>query len=122
MAGADASDTAVANFYYPSTVTGANEQALQLLYFTGSAWVLVRGSGNMDPAKDTTDNLDNTVSGGRFLVGFDNTSMPGITQLTGTVFTASVAQPPTLRAHPKTSLSPLAIMPLSALSPTACSR
>ena len=101
VANADPSDTAVADFYYPSTVTGATEQALQLLYYDGAAWVLTRSSGDTDPAKDTTDNLDSTVSGGRFLVTFDNTSKPKTTELGGTVFAATVVQPPRITAQPQ---------------------
>jgi hypothetical protein len=36
--------------------------------------------------KDPTDNLDGTQSGGRFVVAFDNTSTPKITELNGTIF------------------------------------
>lgn len=51
----------------------------------------MQSSGGTDPAKDTTDNLDNTVSGGRFQVTFDSSSTPGVTELTGTVFTPTVS-------------------------------
>jgi hypothetical protein len=94
--GADATDTVNAKFYYPSTVTGANETALTLQYYDGTAWAVVRSSGGGAPAKDTTNDLDGTVSGGRFAVTFDDTSTPKVTELTGTVFTAagSPNQPP----------------------------
>jgi len=91
VTGATLADSVTAKFYYPSTVTGSNEANLALFYFTGSAWALVHGSGNVDPVKNTTDNLDGTVSGGRFVVVFDATSTPKVTELTGTVFTSSVA-------------------------------
>jgi len=51
----------------------------------------VKGSGNSAPVKDTTDNLDNTVSGGRFTLTLDNTSSPKVSELTGTVFSATTA-------------------------------
>jgi len=55
------------------------------------SWALVKGSGNSAPVKDTTDNLDNTVSGGRFTLTLDNTSSPKVSELTGTVFSATTA-------------------------------
>lgn len=90
ITGADASDVAAASFYYPSTVTGTIETNLQLLYWTGVAWEPVRSSGVTTPTKNTADNLDNTLSGGRFSVMFDDTSDPLITNLTGTIFAATV--------------------------------
>lgn len=90
VTGADASDRATTYFYYPSTVAGAEEDALTLMYYTGSAWMPVLSSGGVAPTKDTTDNLadasSSTVSGGRFVVILDATSTPAITDLTGTVF------------------------------------
>src|SRR5205085_5818103 len=61
--GADSSDTVVAGFYYPSTITGAAETSLQLLYWTGMVWAPVLGNGGALPVKDTTDNLDGSISG-----------------------------------------------------------
>jgi hypothetical protein len=86
VTGADASDSLVANFYYPSSVAGRAEALLQLRYWTGTAWVPVTGSGGSPPLKNTTDNLDATISGGRFTVTFDGSSTPLITDLAGTVF------------------------------------
>jgi hypothetical protein len=84
-------DTAVVNFYYPSSVTGTNETQLQFFYFTGFTWAPVKdGSGNL-ATKNTTDNLDSTTSGGRFTITLSNTSQPRVNQLTGTFFTASTA-------------------------------
>ena len=84
-------DTAVLNYYYPSTITGTNETQLQLFYFTGFAWALVRdGNGNL-PTKITTDNQDGTTSGGKFTVTLGSTSQPKVSQLTGTFFAASTA-------------------------------
>lgn len=98
--GADANDVVTAKFYYPSTVTGANETNLQLLYFTAaSTWEPVLSSGGATPAKNTTDNLDSTVSGGRFTVTFDGTSTPKVTELTGTVFTAARLSAPSPTNH-----------------------
>ncbi len=84
-------DTVVINYYYPSSVTAVNEASLQLYFFNGLAWQLVKGSGNSTPVKDTTDNLDGTVSGGKFTVTLDNTSSPKVSALTGTVFAATTA-------------------------------
>jgi uncharacterized repeat protein (TIGR03803 family) len=78
------------SFYYPQTVTGAAETALTLKFFNGTAWVDVLSSGGLPPAKNTTDNLDGTVSGGRFQVVFDSSSTPPITALNGTVFAVAV--------------------------------
>lgn len=91
--GADAGDSALAHFFYPSTVTGESEEALVLLYFDGLLWISVRSSGDTDPSKDTTDNLDGTVSGGRFTVIFDDTSSPRIDELDGTVFLLADTRP-----------------------------
>ena len=90
ITGATSSMTATANFYYPSTTDSATEVALTLVYFNGLAWVSVRSDGNADPAKDMTDNLDGTVSGGRFTVVFSDTSTPRITQLSGTFFALGI--------------------------------
>jgi hypothetical protein len=66
---------------------------LTLVYYNGSGWVPVRSNGNTDPIKNTTDNLDGTISGGRFTVVFSSTSTPQITQLTGTLFGAANIAP-----------------------------
>ncbi|MCP5524754.1 MAG: tandem-95 repeat protein [Verrucomicrobiales bacterium] len=84
--GADANDTAAVLFYYPSTITGNKEDKIKLRYFDGANWIPVLSSGGQLPLKDTTDNLDQTVSGGRFTVIFDDTSTPTIMDLAGTVF------------------------------------
>lgn len=89
VTGADAGDILAANFYYPSTLTAPAEFGLHLMYFDGSKWHQVRGSGGVLAVQDTTDNLDGTVSGGRFSVTFDNTSTPKVTELTGTIFSLS---------------------------------
>ncbi|MBM3880909.1 MAG: DUF5011 domain-containing protein [Verrucomicrobia bacterium] len=96
ITGADASDRAAVYFYYPATITGAQEDDLKLRFFDGADWVPVESSRRLlsgelsstpvPPLKDTTDNLDETVSGGRFTVVFDDTSRPMITELSGTVF------------------------------------
>jgi len=89
VTGASPSDSLNATFYYSSDVTGVNETKLRLLYFTGSQWAAVKGSGGVDPAKNTTDNQDGTVSGGTFTVVFDETSSPKLSELTGTIFSSS---------------------------------
>jgi len=86
VTGADPADKVTAKFYYPTTITGATETSLQLQYWTGNAWAPVLSSGGVAPAKDTTDNLDGTTSGGRWTVTFDATSAPPVTGLAGTVF------------------------------------
>jgi hypothetical protein len=86
ITGATASDSAVAQFYYASDIIGSVEENLNLRYFDGLSWSAVASSGGEIPARNTTDNLDGTLSGGRFTVLFDNTSTPKITELTGTVF------------------------------------
>src|SRR5207302_10954756 len=78
------------------TVTGAAEAGLQLLYWNGAAWAPVLGSGGATPVKDTTDNLDATVSGGRFSLTFDGTSTPKITELGGTFFALAPRDPASL--------------------------
>jgi len=82
-------DTVTANFYYPADINAQPETSLRLLYFDGAKWKQVKGSGNSSPQIDITDNLDGTLSGGRFTVVFDNSSTPGADQLSGTIFTVS---------------------------------
>ncbi len=94
VSGATASSSLTSHFYYPSTVTGSAEASLTLLYYTGTGWARVLSSGGAAPVKDTTDNLDGTVSGGRLTVKFDDTSTPLITQLTGTAFALAVDTTP----------------------------
>ena len=98
VTGADLTDVVTSFFYYPSTLTGSQETDSSLLYFTGSSWQPVFSSGGLVPAKNLTDNLDATVSGGRFTVVFDNTSTPKVTELTGTIFTVSLPdiEPPVI--------------------------
>jgi len=88
VSGADASDRLTARFYYPTTVS---DGVTTLLYFNGFGWSPVRSSGQVDPDVDFTNNLDGTISGGRFTVVFDATSTPPITALTGTPLTTAVA-------------------------------
>jgi uncharacterized delta-60 repeat protein len=98
ISGADLGDRLSTAFYYPQTVTGGAEAALILKFFNGSVWLDVLSSGGVAPAKNTTDNLDGTVSGGRYQVLFDNTSTPKIMELNGTVFAVAVPDltPPTV--------------------------
>jgi len=84
--GADSTDVATVYFYYPSTITGNKEDKVKLRYFDGVNLITVLSSGGVLPVKDPTDNLDGTQSGGRFVVAFDNTSTPKITELNGTIF------------------------------------
>ncbi|MBI4280659.1 SBBP repeat-containing protein, partial [Candidatus Uhrbacteria bacterium] len=95
VSGVDAADTVTAKIYYSSLVGPIQELTLQLLYFTGSTWAPVLSSGGATPVKNTTNNLDGTLSGGRFTVVFDSTSTPTLLQLTGTVFALSPGVIPT---------------------------
>jgi hypothetical protein len=81
----DTTDIATAYFYYPNTVTDGDHLTLQ--YYNGSIWANVKSSGNVDPVNVAQPGLDGTDSGGRFTVVFDDTSIPKLTELTGTVFT-----------------------------------
>jgi hypothetical protein len=94
VTGADATDSVDVRYYYPITIIGATEAALRLRYWTGTAWADVIGSGGAVPSKDTTNNLDGTLSGGRFAVTLAATSTPSITQLSGTVFALDVVNEP----------------------------
>lgn len=96
LVGTRASATATGRFYYPSTVVALDEDLVQLLYFNGSAWVPVLSAGGTAPAKDPTDNLEATISGGRVTVAFDLTSTPKVSELTGTVFAFRLATGPLL--------------------------
>ncbi|MFN8534450.1 MAG: hypothetical protein U0556_12995 [Dehalococcoidia bacterium] len=92
-------DAASMRFYYSSANTGAAEANMNLFYWNGNGWAPVYSSGPSLPAKDTTDNLDGTVSGGRFSVTFDASSRPTADQL-GSVRIASIqgtVPPPTFR-------------------------
>jgi hypothetical protein len=91
--GADANDSATVRFYYPSTIAGEAEANLELCFFDGAEWLWVRSSGNSEPAKDLDNDLDGTISGGRFTVVFDATSTPPITGLSGTVFALADTTP-----------------------------
>lgn len=93
VTGADAADTLNAWFYYPDgTDEGGGNPILN--YYDGSAWAPVRSSGGSEPERNTTNNLDGTVSGGRLSVLFDDTSTPAITELGGTFFAITFARPP----------------------------
>jgi hypothetical protein len=97
VSGADPADSATSYFYYPANLAPSEEAAVTLLYFDGAAWTPVLSRGGVMPVKDLTDNLDGTVSGGRFTVVFDHTSSPRLSQLTGSVFSPvkPLAPPPT---------------------------
>ena len=90
VSGADAGDRLTSAFYYPQTAADASEAGLALKFFNGSQWIAVLSSGGTAPIKNTQDDLDGTISGGRFQVVFDNTSTPMITELNGTVFAVAV--------------------------------
>lgn len=74
-------------------MTGGAENRVRLRYFNGTDWIPVRSSGGAAPIKDTTDNLDGTISGGRLEVIFDGTSTPTIMELGGTVFGMFESEP-----------------------------
>jgi hypothetical protein len=107
ISGASSADTATVNFYYPSTIDPATEVALTLVYYNGSGWIQVLSSGGTAPVKNTTDNLDGTISGGRFTVVFSSTSTPTITQLQGTVFGAANVAPAIALVNTPSSPTPI---------------
>ena len=78
VTGVSADAQLTAFFYYPSSITGAAEEELVLMYFDGANWVTVLSSGGTSPVKDTEQK--------RFTVVFDSTSTPAITELSGTIF------------------------------------
>ena len=86
-------DSLTAKFYYPNNITGTAETALALQYYNGTNFILIPAA-----IKDTTDNLDGTVSGGRFTVTFDANSTPKISELTGTI----IAMAPVFRLTSRT--------------------
>jgi hypothetical protein len=86
VTGADPADSLLVRFYYPSNTPAAAEAALTLQYWTGTAWAAVVGAGAATAAKDPTNNLDGTISGGRFTVTLDHTSTPRLMDLSGTIF------------------------------------
>jgi hypothetical protein len=102
VTGADAADSADLAFYYPTTLTPAEETALFLQYWIGNDWVPVVGSGGAAPVKNTTNNLDGTVSGGRITVTLDASSVPSLLDLSGTIFALATTDggpaPPTTTA------------------------
>ena len=95
ITGADPSDTATVNFYYNSTVSLITEEDLILRFYDGAAWVPLLSSGGTSPLKNTANDLDGSVSGGRFTVIFDNTSTPRITELSGTFIAMAPNDAPT---------------------------
>ncbi len=105
VTGVDAGDSLVARFYYPTTITGTQERALQLRYWTGTRWRVVVGAGGAAALKDAENNLDGSVSGGRFTVTLDDTSIPKLTELSGTVLTSA---PDEVAPETNAALSPAA--------------
>jgi hypothetical protein len=65
------------------------------------------------PIKNTTDNLDGTISGGRFTVIFSSTSVPKITELSGTVFGADITPLITLVSTPASPVQIQSSVPVS---------
>jgi PKD repeat protein len=90
VTGADPSDRVQAYFYYPTTLTGRTEEKLRLLYFDGTRWAQVRSDGPSLPVKHTADA---PTYGGYFDVTFSDTSVPRVTELSGTVFTFTESTP-----------------------------
>jgi hypothetical protein len=78
VSGADPGDSLTASFYYPSGLDAAAKAALVLMYYNGANWITVQSSGPSAPIKDLANN--------RFVVVFDSTSIPAITDLKGTAF------------------------------------
>jgi hypothetical protein len=92
IAGVDSSDSVTSYFYWPLNITGDTESdpGFILYYFDGTNFSPVKSSGSVDPAKNTTDDLDGTISGGRFTVVFDTSSTPRLSELTGKVFAIGI--------------------------------
>ena len=90
VGGAGSGASLIARFYYPSTISGGAENSVKLRYFAGDAWIDVLSSGGAEPLKETTDDLDGTVSGGRYTLTFDATSTPTLAGLSGTAFVLGV--------------------------------
>ena len=100
IVGADPADSATVQFYYSSTVRGLTETFLVPRFWNGTRWVNILSSGGRAPVKNTTDNLDRTLSGGRFTIVFDNTSTPRITELAGTIIGMAINTEPVASAGP----------------------
>jgi hypothetical protein len=79
-------DRLTCTFYYPASVSGDLEAGLELMYFNGTAWVPALDAAGQVATKNTTDNLDGTLSGGRFSIVLDDQSSPKLHDLVGTVF------------------------------------
>jgi CSLREA domain-containing protein len=96
LRGVEADAVLDARFYYPAKVSAADERdaSFQLLYFSGSEWRPVRGSRGSAPRLDTRDNADGSISGGRFILSFDASSSPSISELDQAVFAATLAKLP----------------------------
>lgn len=105
VSGEDENDSMDVNFYYSSDATGSRENKLRLTYFNGIAWLPVRNSGNSNPLKNTEDNLDQTVSGGRFRLRFDDTSTPKLSQLHSTVLALADTTPEVTVSGPRAPLA-----------------
>jgi len=100
IVGADPEDSATVRFYYSSSVTGAAESSLIPRFWDGTKWVIIRSSGGRAPSRNTSNNLDGTVSGGRFIYVFDDTSTPKITELSGTIIGMAINEAPMAAAGP----------------------
>jgi CSLREA domain-containing protein len=88
ITGGSTGDTTLATFYYPASVTPEVEgnAGFQLLYFDGTAWQPVKSDGGAAPSKDTSDNSDSSVSGGRISLTFGATSEPALAQINNVAF------------------------------------
>ncbi|HYE33439.1 MAG TPA: PA14 domain-containing protein [Methylomirabilota bacterium] len=86
-------DVGVARFYYPASISGQNEAALQLIYFNGSSWQPVYGAGLHTPLKVTEDNADGTTTGGYIEVALGDSSSPALPSVNQTLFAVANAAP-----------------------------
>ena len=91
---ATTNDTITSYFYYPP-----NTPNPVLLYYNTAddAYEQVYNNDGSLPALNTTSNLDDTTSGGRFTVIFGPTSTPPITALQGTVFALVLTAGPAIQ-------------------------
>ncbi len=110
VVGAHPTDSLAASFYYPWNISPSLEASLVLTYFNGVDWAPVLSSGGATPVKDSTDNLDGTISGGRFTVVFDSSSTPSITSLNGTIFASTTEQIASDHTPPVPDVDPLPIL------------
>lgn len=103
LSAADAADTLELSIYYPAGIDPAAEgnPNFRLLYLAGDTWQPVRSSGGAAPTHDPADNLERSISGGRFSFTLDATSFPAATDLNETLFAVAIAAEETPNPAPE---------------------